>query len=131
MEGYRFKEREVKMEKAKKRLELNLDESETVSRVAIPALQIGKLRGIQVEPVVVICYFKVPPHLIDIDGTLANGAIANLVDIVSGSLGYIPNLPMNVSVNISVSYVSTAKVGIIERDFLGLSSINGGATLKE
>ncbi|XP_050138579.1 uncharacterized protein LOC126614920 isoform X1 [Malus sylvestris] len=103
------------MEKAKKRLELNSDESETVSRVAIPALQIGKssfydafaLRGIRVErvePGVVICSFK------DRDGTLANGAIANLVDIVGGSLAFIPDLPMNVSVDISVSYVSTAKV---------------------
>ncbi|CAN6559442.1 unnamed protein product [Malus baccata var. baccata] len=120
-EGYRFGEREVKMEKAKKRLELNSDESETVSRVAIPALQIGKssfydafaLRGIRVErvePGVVICSFKVPPRLIDRDGTLANGAIANLVDIVGGSLAFIPDLPMNVSVDISVSYVSTAKV---------------------
>ncbi|XP_028955507.2 uncharacterized protein [Malus domestica] len=114
-EGYRFGEREVKMEKAKKRLKLNSDESETVSRVAIPALQIGKssfydafsLRGIRVErvePGVVICSFK------DRDGTLANGAIANLVDIVGGSLAFIPDLPMNVSVDISVSYVSTAKV---------------------
>ncbi|XP_009374290.1 acyl-coenzyme A thioesterase 13 isoform X3 [Pyrus x bretschneideri] len=103
------------MEKAKKRLELNSDESETVSRVAIPALQIGKssfydafaLRGIRVErvePGVVICSFK------DRDGNLANGAIANLVDIVGGSLAFIPGLPMNVSVDISVSYVSTAKV---------------------
>ncbi|XP_048424842.1 acyl-coenzyme A thioesterase 13 isoform X2 [Pyrus x bretschneideri] len=108
------------MEKAKKRLELNSDESETVSRVAIPALQIGKssfydafaLRGIRVErvePGVVICSFKVPPRLIDRDGNLANGAIANLVDIVGGSLAFIPGLPMNVSVDISVSYVSTAK----------------------
>ncbi|XP_009374288.1 acyl-coenzyme A thioesterase 13 isoform X2 [Pyrus x bretschneideri] len=103
------------MEKAKKRLELNSDESETVSRVAIPALQIGKssfyeafaLRGIlveRVEPGVVLCSFK------DRDGKLANGAIANLVDIVGASVAYIPGLPMNVSVDISVSYVSTAKL---------------------
>ncbi|XP_068310469.1 uncharacterized protein [Pyrus communis] len=103
------------MEKAKKCLELNSDESETVSRVAIPALQIGKssfyeafaLRGIlveRVEPGVVLCSFK------DRDGKLANGAIANLVDIVGASVAYIPGLPMNVSVDISVSYVSTAKL---------------------
>ncbi|XP_009374287.1 acyl-coenzyme A thioesterase 13 isoform X1 [Pyrus x bretschneideri] len=109
------------MEKAKKRLELNSDESETVSRVAIPALQIGKssfyeafaLRGIlveRVEPGVVLCSFKVPPRLVDRDGKLANGAIANLVDIVGASVAYIPGLPMNVSVDISVSYVSTAKL---------------------
>ncbi|KAM1746565.1 hypothetical protein ACFX11_013184 [Malus domestica] len=72
MEGYRFGEREVKMEKAKKRLELNSDESEIVSRAAIPAFQIEKssfydafaLRGIRVkrvEPSVIICSFKVPP----------------------------------------------------------------------
>ncbi|CAN6696102.1 unnamed protein product [Malus baccata var. baccata] len=130
IEGYRFGEREVKMEKAKKRLELNLDESETVSRVAIPALQIGKssfydafaLRGIRVErvePGVVICSLfgtrtgrngTGRDGTKDRDGTLANGAIANLVDIVGGSLAFIPDLPMNVSVDISVSYVSTAKV---------------------
>lgn len=48
----------------------------------------------------------------DRDGNLANGAIANLVDIVGGSLAFIPGLPMNVSVDISVSYVSTAKVHV-------------------
>lgn len=46
------------------------------------------------------------------DGNLANGAIANLVDIVGGSLAHIPGLPMNVSVDISVSYVSTVKLHV-------------------
>ncbi|KAK0603691.1 hypothetical protein LWI29_007571 [Acer saccharum] len=82
------------MEKAKDCLELNEEESETVSRLTIhPHRVVGStrssfyevftLRGIRVdrvEPGLVSCTFKVPPRFTDNNGNLANGAIANLVD---------------------------------------------------
>ena len=46
------------------------------------------------------------------DGNLANGAIANLVDIVGSSVVYVNGLSMNVSVEMSISYLSTAKLNV-------------------
>lgn len=48
----------------------------------------------------------------DKDGNLSNGAIANLVDVAGASLIYVTGLPMNVSVDMSISYVSKAKIGV-------------------
>lgn len=45
-------------------------------------------------------------------GHLSQGAIANLVDVVGASVGYINGLPMNVSVDISISYMSKAKLDV-------------------
>ncbi|PQP94334.1 acyl-coenzyme A thioesterase 13-like [Prunus yedoensis var. nudiflora] len=112
----------MEMRKVNKSLELTQDESEAVSQLVIPATRYGEssfyeafaLQGIRldrVEPgVLVVCSFKVPPRLADRSGNLANGAIANLVDIVGGAVAYVPGLSMNVSVDISISYVSTAKL---------------------
>lgn len=50
-------------------------------------------------------------------GNLANGAIANIVDIVAHSPIYVVGQPANVSVDISISYVSTAKVNVSNRSF--------------
>ncbi|CAB4282318.1 unnamed protein product [Prunus armeniaca] len=110
------------MEKAKRSLELTDDESEAVSRLAVRPHRAGAgpslyeyfaLRGIQVdrvEPGLVVCTFKVPPHLSDRSGRLANGAIANLVDEVGGAVVHVEGLPMNVSVDMCISYMSTAKL---------------------
>ncbi|RAL37321.1 unnamed protein product [Cuscuta campestris] len=71
------------------------------------------VRGIRVdrvEPGSVFCTFKVPRRLTDRDGILASGAIANLVDEVGGAVVYVEGLPMNVSVDMSISYLSTAKL---------------------
>ncbi|CAB4282321.1 unnamed protein product [Prunus armeniaca] len=46
----------------------------------------------------------------DRGGNLANGAIANLVDELGFCAAYVPGQPMNVSVDISISYMSTAKL---------------------
>ncbi|KAK9940717.1 hypothetical protein M0R45_017360 [Rubus argutus] len=101
--------------------ELAEDESEAVSRILVPPQRPGKssfyeylaVTGVRVdraEPGLVVCTLKVHPRLTDRTGNLAKGAIANLVDIVTGCVAYIQGLPMNVSVDISISYMSTAKV---------------------
>ncbi|XP_020423071.1 acyl-coenzyme A thioesterase 13 isoform X2 [Prunus persica] len=104
------------MEDAKKCLELTPDESEAVSRVVVPEIRVGKepslydlfattgIRVDRVEPGFAVCSFK------DKDGNLSNGAIANLVDVAGASLIYVMGLPMNVSVDMSISYVSKAKI---------------------
>ncbi|CAE6019990.1 unnamed protein product [Arabidopsis arenosa] len=72
------------------------------------------LRGIRVnrvEPGFISCYFKVPLRLTDRDGNLANGAIANLVDEVGGALVHVEGLPILVSVDMSIAFLSKAKVG--------------------
>ncbi|PON42766.1 Thioesterase domain containing protein [Parasponia andersonii] len=111
------------MEKVKQFLEPNQEESEIVSRIlAIPSHRPGvdasfyedfALRGIRVDRVergLVVCTFKVPPRLTDRNGRLASGAIANMVDVVGASVVYAEGLPMNVSVDMSISFLSTAKV---------------------
>ncbi|CAB4282322.1 unnamed protein product [Prunus armeniaca] len=112
----------MEMRKVNKSLELTQEESESVSQLVIPAKGYGEssfyeafaLRGIRldrVEPgVLVVCSFKVPPRLADRSGNLANGAIANLIDIVGAAVAYVPGHPLNVSVDISISYISTAKL---------------------
>ncbi|KAK9940715.1 hypothetical protein M0R45_017358 [Rubus argutus] len=110
------------MQKAKEYLELTDGDSGAVSRLDIAAQRVGNessfyevfaLRGIRVdrvEPGLVVCTFKVPPRLTDRAGNLANGAIANLVDVVGNSTIYYLGLPLNVSVDMSISYMSTAKI---------------------
>lgn len=48
----------------------------------------------------------------DRSGRLANGAIANIVDEVGGALVHVEGLPMNVSVDMSISFMSTAKLNV-------------------
>lgn len=48
----------------------------------------------------------------DRSGRLANGAIANLVDEVGGAVVHVEGLPMNVSVDMSISFMSTAKLNV-------------------
>ncbi|XP_015896889.3 uncharacterized protein LOC107430558 isoform X1 [Ziziphus jujuba] len=106
------------MEKARTFLQLTDDQSEIVSRLVDPAHCSGfyddfALNGIRVDRVeqgVVVCTFKVPPRLIDRNGKLANGAIANIVDVVGSAAVHVEGLPMNVSVDMSISFLSTAKL---------------------
>ncbi|XP_059660835.1 uncharacterized protein LOC132307167 [Cornus florida] len=109
------------MEKAKECLQLSEEELEQVSRLTIPSHRVGvqpcsfyeyyALRGIRVhrvEPGFVACTFKVPPRLTDRTGKLASGVIANLVDEVGGVVVRAKSLPRSVSVDMSISFLSTA-----------------------
>ncbi|KAK7321336.1 hypothetical protein VNO77_31880 [Canavalia gladiata] len=122
----RFELRKAKMKKAREKLQLRLNQQEydAVSQLrSVPSLRPGDnssfyehfiLSGIRVErvePGSVSCSFKVPSRLADRTGKLANGAIANLVDEVGGAVVYEEGLPMNVSVDMSISFLSIARVG--------------------
>ncbi|GAU25724.1 hypothetical protein TSUD_216540 [Trifolium subterraneum] len=113
------------MENAKQifQRKLSQQESEALSRLnSVPSIRPGDnssfyehfaLTGIkveQVQPGLVSCSFIVPRRLIDSTGKLANGAIATLVDEVGGALIHEEGLPMNVSVDMSISFISTAHV---------------------
>ncbi|XP_021715463.1 putative esterase C31F10.02 isoform X2 [Chenopodium quinoa] len=110
------------MERANEVLNLRSGESEMVSEIVVNPHepQVGPsfyedfaLRGIRVDrvqPGFIFCTFKVPPRLIDRTGNLAGGAIANLIDIVGNALIYRLGQPMNVSVDMSISYLSNAKL---------------------
>ncbi|KAK6927061.1 Thioesterase domain [Dillenia turbinata] len=106
------------MEKAKAFLDkLTEEEHERVSRLPFKNdfkfYEDFALLGMHVDlvkPGLVSCSFKVPPRLTDGNGNLASGAIANLVDEVGAAVIYVEGLPMNVSVDMSMSYLSTAKL---------------------
>ncbi|WCJ42927.1 Thioesterase superfamily protein [Euphorbia peplus] len=110
------------MENAKEFLKLTEPESEMVSQLTVHPHRVGfdpsffeefALRGIRVdrvEPGLVSCTFKVPPRLTDRSGKLATGAIVNLVDELGGAVVYVEGLPMNVSVDMSISFLSSANL---------------------
>ncbi|KAE8688693.1 UPF0503 protein [Hibiscus syriacus] len=112
------------MEKAKGCLELNKEEAESVSRLTIQPHRVDfegsfyedfAVRGIRVdrvEPGFVSCTFKVPPRLTDKTGNLATGAVVNLVDEVGATIFQVEgrSLTMNVSVDMSISFLGTAKL---------------------
>ncbi|XP_057442299.1 uncharacterized protein LOC130734029 [Lotus japonicus] len=114
------------MEKAREMLQpkLNQEESDAVSRLhSVPSIRTGDnacfyefftLTGIRVDrvqPGFITCSFKVPPRLADRNGKLASGTIATLVDVVGGAVIHEEGLPMHVSVDMSISFLSTANVG--------------------
>ncbi|XP_030524268.1 acyl-coenzyme A thioesterase 13 isoform X1 [Rhodamnia argentea] len=110
------------MEKAKQFLSVSDEASEVVARLAVPPRRAGdypsfyenfSLRGLRVdrvEPGLVVCSFRVPPRLADRNGNLAQGAIANMVDEIGYAVIHVEGIPISVSVNMSISYLSTAKV---------------------
>ncbi|XVF46680.1 hypothetical protein PTKIN_Ptkin03bG0047100 [Pterospermum kingtungense] len=112
------------MERVKQFLELNKEEAESASRLTIHPHRVGSgssfyedfsLRGIRVdrvEPGFVSCTFKIPPRLTDKNGNFATGAVANLVDEVGGAVVHVEGLPMNVSVDMSISFLGTAKINV-------------------
>nr|XP_023881441.1 acyl-coenzyme A thioesterase 13-like [Quercus suber]POE74199.1 acyl-coenzyme a thioesterase 13 [Quercus suber] len=109
------------MEKAMEFLKLSSEESEHMSRLTIHPHQVGQefsfyedfaLRGIRVdwvEPTFVACTFRVLARFTDRTGKLASGAIANIVDIAGGCVVHVEGLPFNVSVDILISFLSTAR----------------------
>ncbi|KAF9598506.1 hypothetical protein IFM89_028038 [Coptis chinensis] len=112
----------MKMEKARHAMELTQEETETVSGLKVSQHEPGyeksfyekfALKGIRVdrvEPGCVVCSFKVPSRLTNTDGNFSSGAIANLIDEVGGAVVHIEGLPRNVSVDMSISFLSTAKI---------------------
>ncbi|KAG7010519.1 Acyl-coenzyme A thioesterase 13 [Cucurbita argyrosperma subsp. argyrosperma] len=109
------------MEKTKQLLELSQEEANAVEKLDVRPRKAGEscfytffaLRGIRVdrsEPGLVVCTLKVPPRLTDRSGKLSSGAIANLVDEVGCAVIYDEALPEPVSVDMSISYMSTADV---------------------
>ncbi|KMT05574.1 hypothetical protein BVRB_7g168180 isoform A [Beta vulgaris subsp. vulgaris] len=110
------------METAKHVLELSEKELENVSRVIVNPhechvessfYEIFAIRGIRVDrvqPGLISCTFKVPPRLTDRTGNLAVGAIANLIDMLGSVLAYEVGKPVNVTVDLSILYLSNAKL---------------------
>ncbi|XP_049410049.1 uncharacterized protein LOC125873197 isoform X2 [Solanum stenotomum] len=110
------------MEKSKAFLELTQEESDRVSSLDFLPLRTGAefsfyecyaLRGIRVDRLEsdrVFCTFKVPPRLTDREGKLAAGAIANLIDAVGAGCVNVGGHPVNVSVDMSISFHSSAKI---------------------
>ncbi|XP_010414338.1 PREDICTED: acyl-coenzyme A thioesterase 13-like [Camelina sativa] len=87
---------------------------EEFSRKGKSFYEVFSLRGIRVnrvDPGFISCSFKVPLRLTGRDGNLANGAIANLVDEVGGALVQVVSLPLCVSVDMSIAFLSKAKLG--------------------
>ncbi|XP_054798822.1 uncharacterized protein LOC129303491 [Prosopis cineraria] len=109
------------MEKAKELLQVTSEESQYLSQHLPPLTPHSDfcfyehfiLRGIQVdrvEPGLVVCTFKLPPRFTDRTGKLATGAIVNLVDELGGAVAHSEGFPANVSVDMSISFLSTAHV---------------------
>ncbi|XP_024003885.1 acyl-coenzyme A thioesterase 13 isoform X2 [Eutrema salsugineum] len=103
------------MEKIREYLQLSEDVDDGGEAPRVEGLVRGRsfyedfsLRGIRVNRVVpgfISCTFK------NRDGELVNGAIANLVDEVGGAVVHEEGLPMNVSVDMSIAFLSKAKLG--------------------
>ncbi|KAI3450305.1 hypothetical protein Pfo_006970 [Paulownia fortunei] len=98
------------------------EEADKVSRLTFPPHQAHLetsfyeyfiLRGIRVDlvqPGSISCSFKVPPRLTDRNGKLAMGAIASLIDEIGAAVVHQDGQPMDVSVDMSISYISAAKM---------------------
>ncbi|KAF7833744.1 acyl-coenzyme A thioesterase 13 [Senna tora] len=106
------------MEKAREFLQLTHEELEAQSKLTLPDpkfcfyehFSVRGLRVDRVEPGLIVCTFKVPPRLTDRTGKLATGAIVNLIDEVGGAVAHTEGLANNVSVDMSISCLSTANV---------------------
>ncbi|KAM0044941.1 putative acyl-CoA hydrolase [Helianthus debilis subsp. tardiflorus] len=116
------------MDKKKKtprdHLHVSKQDSDRVSNLSVPPqaaealhsfYEDFTLRGIRVDRFQpgggsISCSFTVPPRLTDRNGNLAVGAIANLVDEIGATMVYEKDVPMNVSVDMSISYLSTANL---------------------
>ncbi|KAI5321767.1 hypothetical protein L3X38_030838 [Prunus dulcis] len=74
-------------------------------RIHVPLESLSRSTSITMED-----WIESNPEYLSSDrsGNLANGAIANLVDIVGAAVAYVPGQSLNVSVDISISYMSTA-----------------------
>ncbi|KAL2486372.1 putative anion transporter 4 [Abeliophyllum distichum] len=113
------------MEKAKEFLEktVKIEEFDRVSRLNFPPhrthidssfYEYFVLRGIRVDrvqPGSITFSFKVPHRLTNKNGNLVPGAIATLVDELGAAVIHVEGQPMDVSIDMSISYLSTAKMG--------------------
>ncbi|RRT49763.1 hypothetical protein B296_00036405 [Ensete ventricosum] len=112
------------MEKARAILSVGEEESERVAGLDVRPHRAGHAasfyegfatRGLRVDgirPGFVSCTFKVPPRLTDAGGNLSPGAIANLVDEVGAAVIHSEGHHMKASVDMSISYMSAAKVDV-------------------
>ncbi|CAI9301252.1 unnamed protein product [Lactuca saligna] len=101
-------------------LRVTQQDSERIALLNIPRPQAFycfytefNLRGIRVDrfqPGSVTCSFTVPLRLTDRNGYLAVGAIAGLVDVIGATLVYNKDESLNVSSDMSISYLSMAKL---------------------
>ncbi|KAI3678215.1 hypothetical protein L6452_37500 [Arctium lappa] len=110
------------MEKTREFLRVTQQDADRVARLSVPPqppeafhsfYEEFTLKGIRVDrfqPGSISCSFTVPSRLTDRNGNLAVGAIASLVDEVGATMVYEKDVPMNVSVDMSISYLSTAKL---------------------
>ncbi|KAI3899126.1 hypothetical protein MKW92_019005 [Papaver armeniacum] len=110
------------MERAREVFELTKEKNDSVSRLDDLANRVQKktsfyeyftlagTRVDRVEPGLVVCSFKVPRRLTDSNGNLSKGAIATLVDEIGAAAVHSDDQPMKVSVDMSISYLSTAKL---------------------
>ncbi|XP_011080688.1 acyl-coenzyme A thioesterase 13 [Sesamum indicum] len=112
------------MEKAREFLEKGAagDGAARVSRLTFPPHKPHRessfyeyfiLRGVRVDrvqPGSISLSFRVPPRLTDGEGNLARGAIASLIDEIGAAVINEGSQPMDVSVDMSISYISAAKM---------------------
>ncbi|KAG9157792.1 hypothetical protein Leryth_025929, partial [Lithospermum erythrorhizon] len=116
-------QRKRMMEKAKEALTINESESVRAEQLRFPGVPKGGvfssfyerfiLHGIRVDrlqPGFISCSFTVPPHLTDKNGYLQNGAVASLVDEAGFAVVHEEGSPMMVSVDMSIAFISTAKL---------------------
>ncbi|XP_057789856.1 uncharacterized protein LOC131006747 [Salvia miltiorrhiza] len=99
------------------------EEADRVSRLRFPPhkphaepsfYEYSILRGVRVNSLrsdsTLSCSFTVPPRLTDRNGKLAAGAIASLVDEIGAAAIHEGGKPMDVSVDMSIAYISEAKM---------------------
>ncbi|KAK4419858.1 Acyl-coenzyme A thioesterase 13 [Sesamum alatum] len=112
------------MEKARQFLEKGAasNGADRVSRITFPPHRAHQessfyeyfiLRGVRVDrvqPGSISFSFRVPPRLTDGEGNLARGATASLIDELGAAVINQGSQPMDVSVDMSISYISAAKM---------------------
>ncbi|KAI3678216.1 hypothetical protein L6452_37501 [Arctium lappa] len=110
------------LKKTREYLRLTHQDSDRVTRLSVPPqrpeavhsfYESFTLKGIRLDrfqPGSISCSFTVPPRLTDRNGNLAVGVIANLVDEIGAIVAYAKDVTMNVSVDVSISYLSTTKL---------------------
>ncbi|KAH6837160.1 Thioesterase superfamily protein [Perilla frutescens var. hirtella] len=111
------------MDKDKVREFLSIEDGDRVSRLSFPPhephlhpsfYEYSILRGVRLDSVrpgsTLSCSFTVPPRLSDRNGKLGMAAIASLVDEIGAAVIREEGKPMDVSVDMSISYISDAKI---------------------
>eukprot|EP01018_Ginkgo_biloba_P001705 Gb_24977 [translate_table: standard] len=71
------------------------------------------LRGIHIQSMEagrILCTFKVPSHLVDGDGEMRAGALATLIENIGGSAIISSDGRSQITVDLSISFLSSAKV---------------------